>query len=81
MLTFPKLRRLFIWLLFLFNRQAVYAGDSSQADSSIKMFMRVVITLILLTFGIYILINMESDDQTREWAAGWVGAVLSYWFS
>jgi hypothetical protein len=56
-------------------------------QQKVKVVMQVVVSLMLLIVGILILtsphriFNHAFDEGTKRWAAGWIGAVIGYWFS
>lgn len=49
--------------------------------------MQIVVSLIILIVGLIILTSpnpilpVASDEGTKKFAAGWVGAVIGYWLS
>ena len=54
-------------------------GDDNFAP--IKLAVRILITLIMLGFGIYVLVttNWQDNPEFAAAAAGWIGVVIGYW--
>jgi len=53
----------------------------------IKVAMQVIVSFVILAVGLLILTSPhrifphDFDEGTKRWAAGWIGAVIGYWFS
>ena len=47
----------------------------------IKLAVRILISLIMLGFGIYVLAttNWQNNPEFAAAAAGWIGVVIGYW--
>lgn len=54
-------------------------------QEKVKVWMQVIVSFILLAAGIIILIGPSwlphIDESLKKIAAGWIGAVIGYWFS
>lgn len=52
-----------------------------------RVWMQIIVRLIILVVGLVILASpnpllpIASDEGTKKFAAGWVGAVIGYWLS
>lgn len=46
-----------------------------------KFVARVVVTAALLGAGMHIILSGGYDAETRQWASGWIGAVIGYWLA
>ncbi len=47
----------------------------------IKLAVRILISLIMMGFGIYVLVttNWQDAPEFAAAAAGWIGVVIGYW--
>jgi hypothetical protein len=54
-------------------------------QEKVKAWMQVIVSFILLGAGILILVDPRwlprADESLKKIAAGWIGAVIGYWFS
>lgn len=54
-------------------------------QEKVKIWMQVVVSFIMLASGILILVDPawmpRFDESLKKIAAGWIGAVIGYWFS
>jgi hypothetical protein len=46
-----------------------------------QSIMRIVVSIAVLAVSFYIILNKSSDQQSRQWAAGWIGLVIGYWLA
>ncbi len=53
----------------------------------VKVWMQVLVSLVVLAAGFAILTSPNYlcpkavDASTKQWASGWIGAVIGYWLS
>jgi VanZ family protein len=54
-------------------------------QEKVKVWMQVIVSFILMAAGILILVDPawlpHADESLKKIAAGWIGAVIGYWFS
>ena len=57
------------------------APNSEDNHAAIKLAVRILISLVMLGFGIYILLSIDWSDNPEFAAAatGWIGIVIGYW--
>ena len=48
-------------------------------NTFIKIFMRVLISLLVLFVGVYIILSDNYTDDVQKWSYGAVGTVIGYW--
>lgn len=46
-----------------------------------QSIMRILISVAMLGFGFYVLLSDNPDNELKQWAAGWIGAVVGYWLA
>ena len=46
-----------------------------------KVWMQVGLTIITFGMALYFLFASEDGAIEKEFAAGWIGVILGYWFS
>lgn len=64
----------------------VRAGDGEEDHAAtglrpilLKVIMQVVLTVIVLIFGLHAVFWAEYPDELKKIAAGWVGFILGFW--
>ena len=77
-------------LLFLIAFFASLAGvfaytiithySSSRLVDGWVMIAAIVLSVVLLGFGIFTILNSDSDSETKMWAMGTCGIVAGFWF-
>jgi len=46
---------------------------------TIKLFVRIGLSLILLIAGLYVLIWNIGNDSIQKASIGWIGIIIGYW--
>jgi hypothetical protein len=67
-------------------REIKAADESSQggqraipSEADIRLLGASVLSLALLVFGFYVLLDGGSSGELQKVAAGWIGVVIGYW--
>ena len=57
------------------------AANREENHVAIKLAVRILISLVMLGFGIYVLVTTDWQDNPEFPAAatGWIGLVIGYW--
>lgn len=50
------------------------------SEANIKLLGASIVSLALLGFGFYVLLNSGSSSELKKFAVGWIGLVAGYWF-
>lgn len=48
-------------------------------ENTIKLLVRVVLSLALVGVGLYVVIHPDSHPDAQKAAFGWIGLVVGYW--
>ncbi len=63
-----------------YEKRLLFAWERCMSEDVTKLIVRAVMSLGLMTAGLFILIASPVDNQALEQAAtGWVGLVIGYW--
>ena len=54
-------------------------ASGSDEASTAALWMRVVVTLIVLLCALYIILSRHYEADQQKWAFGVIGTVLGYW--
>jgi len=50
-------------------------------DAQIKTLGAAILSLVLLPVALYVTLNAKATAQQKQWAAGIIGALISYWLT
>jgi len=48
-------------------------------EAQLKLIGAAIVSLLLLIFGFYVLLDSGSPAELQKFAAGWIGLVAGYW--
>lgn len=49
------------------------------SEANLRLLGAAVLSIALLAFGFYVLLDNHSASELQKLAAGWVGLVIGYW--
>ena len=57
------------------------SNDAITGVEKLKLWMQFAITLLTVTFAIWIIFGSHSTATEKQMAAGWIGLIFGFWFS
>jgi len=57
------------------------AANRDDNYAAVKLVVRILISLVMLGFGIYVLVttDWQANPEFAAAATGWIGLVIGYW--
>lgn len=49
------------------------------SEANLRLLGAAVISIALIAFGFYVLLDGDATSELQKLAAGWVGLVIGYW--
>lgn len=59
--------------------QSDWAQRLTASEARIRLLGASIVSLALLGFGFYVLLDGGSSSELQKFAAGWIGLVAGYW--